>query len=270
MRKKLKLIKDKKDKKDKSNKADKSALIFYKLAKKISPKILDCEKLKFLMRYTKGIEDEHLCIEKFILTVSKTIFNFASAILLSIVFVFLLDENPKIIALSIISIIAISLSPFAKVRREYKKNESDLDIGIENLVNELSILVSSGMSLDSAMKLKRTDRKTYAVMNMFYKYLENSKKKGLNINASILGFSKIYRNKYLNKLNVLISQSKKKGTGKQAEALIALAGEIMGNRKMNVKKKAETLSTKMLMPLMVSMIGIIIMIMVPVFMQLAM
>ncbi len=245
----------------------KSDMIFYNLAQKLIPLILKFEYSKKLIRFTKGISDDRLYQEYFTLTVSKSILMFLLSIIVTTLLISSNGLSKGIVLISIVLVASLTALPFVKVKREYQKNDIELNLGLENYVNELAILVSSGMSLDASIKLKRTNRETYYVMQKFFKYLEDAEKKGLGINSAILGFSKIYHNKFLNKLNVLISQSNKKGNTKQADALINLGVDIMNEKKNSVKKKAETISTKMLMPLMLSMIGIIIMIMVPIFMQ---
>ncbi len=249
-------------------KANKTDMIFFKLAQKVSPSIMNYELIKKLIKYAKGNSEMWEYKNIFCLFLSKSIFNFLLSILLAIFFLVLSGPSKGSILLCLTVVILLTALPFAKLKRMYEVNEAELEMGLENLVNELAILVSTGMSLDSSIKIYRRDRSNYYVMDKFYKEIEDADKKGLNINSAILGFGKIYNNKYLNKLNVIISQSSKKGNGKQAEALKNLAVEIMVERRNKVKKKAETISTKMLMPLMVAMIGIIIMIMVPIFMQL--
>ncbi len=245
----------------------KSDMIFYKLAQKLIPLILKFDYAKKLIRFTKGVSEERFYKEYFTLTVSKSILMFLLSIIITTLLIITNDFSKGIVLICITLITTLSALPFVKIKREYEKNDFELNLGLENYVNELAILVASGMSLDASIKLDRSNRKTYYIMQKFFKYLEDANKKGLGINSAILGFSKIYHNKFLNKLNVLISQSNKKGNTKQAEALINLGMDIMNEKKNSVKKKAETISTKMLMPLMLSMIGIIVMIMVPIFMQ---
>ncbi len=252
---------------EKDIKIKKIELAIYPLAVKLGILITRFDWGKRLRRLCRGIYEEHIYEDIFYLFIAKSILNFALALILTMLMIFLAGFSKGILLLCLSIITILSILPFSRIKREYQENEFLLDEGIENLVHELAILLASGMSLDSAIWLKRTDRKTDYVMLKFFKYLQDAKKRGLNINSAILAFSKIYQNKYLNKLNVIISQSKKKGTGKQADALIQLGKEIMNERKNKIKKKAETMSTKMLMPLMVSMLGIIVMIMVPIFMQ---
>ncbi len=249
-------------------KTKKTDLIFYKLAQKIAPTIIHYEWIKRLVKYAKGNAEMWEYQNVFCLFLSRSIFNFLLSILLSILFIMLSGPSKGSVFISFILVVLLSALPFTNLKRMYEVNETELEMGLENLVNELAILVSTGMSLDASIKIYRRDRTNYYVMDKFYKEMEDAEKKGLNINSAILGFGKIYNNRHLNKLNVIISQSKKKGNGKQAESLKSLAIDIMIERRNKVKKKAETISTKMLMPLMVAMIGIIIMIMVPIFMQL--
>ncbi len=242
-------------------------MLFYNLADRLIPLILKFDYAKKLIKFTRGISEENFYREHFTLIVSKTILMFLLSIIISTLLISLSGLSKSMVLICIILIGILTALPFIKVKREYERNEFELNLGLENFVNELAILVASGMSLDASIKLKRTERESYYVMQKFFKYLEDANKKGLAINSAVLGFSKIYTNKFLNKLNVLISQANKKGSTKQAEALINLGVDIMNEKKNKVKKKAETISTKMLMPLMLSMIGIILMIMVPIFMQ---
>ncbi len=237
------------------------------MIQKIAYKVLKLEFGKKLLNYCRANCNEQVVFEKFCEVLKKSLLLFLILSLFTLVLIIFGNTEGLEILLAIIFTVTMSLYPFSKVKKEYKKNQMDLDIGIENLVQELSILISTGMSLDNSMRIDRKKRQTFDVMIYLFEHIENSEKKGLNISFALLSFNKIYKNKYMNKLNIIINQSKKKGSSKQAEALKNLADEIIADRKMNIKKKAETLSTKMLMPLMVSMIGIIIMIMVPIIMQ---
>ncbi len=248
-------------------KINKTDLIFYSLAERLAPIILRFEFFKKLLKFTRGVCEERFYKDYFNVLVSKSMLYFLLSLVIASFLIIMSGLSKGIVLIDLVIISTLTSLPFTKVKREYEKNEFELNIALENYVNELAILIASGMSLDASIKLNRTNRDTYYVIKKFFKYIEDASKKGLSTNSAILGFSKIYNNKFLNKLNVIISQSNKKGTSKQAESLINLGVEIMNERKNKVKKKAETISTKMLMPLMVSMIGIILMIMVPIFMQ---
>lgn len=238
-----------------------------KLSLKLIPVLLRYDFFRQYLRFTRGNSEEHLYKEAFLSHVTKTLQFLIIASIASLSLILLEGVNKSTLFLSGILLPCMGILPFNKVKREYRKNESELHLGLENLVNELAILVSSGMSLDASIRLARSERETYEVMKKLYKHLEDATKKGWSINHALLVFGKIYRNRYLNKLNVLISQANKKGPSKQAESLMFLATEMMNERRNQVRKKAETISTKMLMPLMISMVGIIVMIMVPIFLQ---
>ncbi len=243
--------------------------LFYKEAKKLSSFILKYKFGNELIMYINGTYPIHLNSQILNLNLSKTLVMFSVYIIIMLIFIIILETGFLLSLLLGIGGFVIVCKPFVEIRRKYKKNEFELNQGIENLVQELAILLAAGMNPESALRLPRSKRKTYDVMHKLYEHIRTSDEKGLSINSALLSFCKIYRNKYLNKLNILISQSKKKGTSKQTSALSNLAKEIMAERKMLIRKKAETLSTKMLMPLMLSMMGIIAMIMLPIFMQLA-
>lgn len=222
---------------------------------------------KKLLGFSRGVADETCYRELFLLHISRTLLQLSISLLLSILLLLLTEGTKEGVLLSAGFTATISALPFVKLKRYYDRSNAELNIGLENLVNELAILVSSGMSLYAAVEIKRSHRDSYEVMKKLYRHIEESQEKGMNISSSILVFGRIYRNKYLNKLNILISQSNRKGTGKQVEALISLGNEMMNERKSGIKKKAETISTRMLMPLMLSLFGIIGMIMLPIFMQ---
>lgn len=248
-------------------KVKKSDFIFYGPAQRIEPMLARSAPGKKLINFSRGVADEACYREFFLLLVSRTLLYFSLSLLLSVLLLLLTEGSKEGVLLSLGLTATIISLPFVRLKRNYDRNSAELNIGLENLVNELSILVSSGMSLYGAVEIKRSARDSYEVMKKLYRHMEESQEKGMNISSSILVFGRIYRNKYLNKLNILISQSNRKGTGKQVESLISLGNEMMTERKSRIKKKTETISTRMLMPLMLSLFGIIGMIMLPIFMQ---
>ncbi len=187
---------------------------------------------------------------------------------LTILLAIFFDIEIKMIILLFIGAILAFARPFAVLKREYTEYSKDLYLGLESLTQEITILLSAGINIESAISIIAKAPSTYPVMQRLFEHIGEEKSKGFSTTTALAEFSLIYRNKYLNKFNATILQSNKTGTKRLAENLMNLSKEITAERQANLKRRAEVLSTKLLMPLMLSLIGIMAMLTIPVFMQL--
>lgn len=141
----------------------------------------------------------------------------------------------------------------------------ELVLDLPQVLSKLTLLVNSGMVLREAWK-----RVSVTGDRVLYKEMQNT---SLEIENSVME-ADAYRNfadrcnvKEIRKFASLIIQNLKKGNEELAYFLKDLSDEMWEVKKNEVKQKGEKANSRLLLPMMLIFIGILLMILVPVFQQ---
>ena len=141
----------------------------------------------------------------------------------------------------------------------------ELVLDLPQVLSKLTVLVNSGMVLREAWK-----RVSVTGDRVLYKEMQNT---SLEIENGVME-SDAYRNfadrcnvKEIRKFASLIIQNLKKGNEELAYFLKDLSDEMWEVKKNEVKQKGEKANSRLLLPMMLIFIGILLMILVPVFQQ---
>ena len=132
-------------------------------------------------------------------------------------------------------------------------------------LSKLTLLVNSGMVLRDAWKRVSVtgDRALYQEMQNTSLEIEN----GIMETDAYRNFAERCNVKEIRKFASLIIQNLKKGNEELAYFLKDLSDEMWEVKKNEVKQKGEKANSRLLLPMMLIFIGILIMILVPVFQQ---
>lgn len=175
------------------------------------------------------------------------------------------------ISLALLFLIIVSLLtilPLKKLYEEKKYMEETLSDGLEALINELSLLLSAGLSPEASMMRIAGDCPRYAAIERLFEHIEEESELGLSIYVALASFAKLYNSNYLYRFNSALASSGRTGARNLENNLNELKSKIINEKRSGFKRKAETLSTKLLLPLMLSLLGICGMILFPIFSQL--
>ena len=141
----------------------------------------------------------------------------------------------------------------------------ELVLDLPQVLSKLTLLVNSGMVLREAWK-----RVSVTGDRVLYKEMQNT---SLEIENGVME-ADAYRNfadrcnvKEIRKFASLIIQNLKKGNEELAYFLKDLSDEMWEVKKNEVKQKGEKANSRLLLPMMLIFIGILLMILVPVFQQ---
>lgn len=141
----------------------------------------------------------------------------------------------------------------------------ELVLDLPQVLSKLTLLVNSGMVLREAWK-----RVSVTGDRVLYKEMQNT---SLEIENGVMEVD-AYRNfaercnvKEIRKFASLIIQNLKKGNEELAYFLKDLSDEMWEVKKNEVKQKGEKANSRLLLPMMLIFIGILLMILVPVFQQ---
>lgn len=132
-----------------------------------------------------------------------------------------------------------------------------------DLVSKLALLVNSGLILKEAWK-----EVAFSGDSDVYKEMQNSvieMENGISDDEAIYNFSIRCTQKEIRKFASALISSKKKGNSDLIETLMQQSAEVWDLKRQIVRRKGETAADKLLFPMILMFIGILIMIIVPIF-----
>ncbi len=223
--------------------------------------------VKKLLDISFSVYEYSISIKKVVLLLGNFILTIVVSIILMILaYVFSGQEWEISFLIFVMSFIALYLhyKKFIKPREEILES---LSMDLESLCKELSILLSTGLSVDDSFTIISKSKNKSRMLQRLVYVIEEEKRKGGSISEAISIFAKYFRSKHLNNLIVIIVATKEKGVNKPSEKLLSLANEIQLERRFELKRKSEKISSKLLLPLMLSLIAIMAMLLVPAFLQ---
>lgn len=172
------------------------------------------------------------------------------------------------IILAFIAAVIIYVAKEKETDKQLEKRRRQLETDYAAIVNKLTILQRSGLTLVSAWdkiildyEKDESKRKRFAYEEM--KYTRNRMKAGYSEAASYLEFGRRCGIRAYIKFANLLEQNLKKGTKGLGDVLNAEVEEALEERKALAKKKGDEAGTRLLFPMGIMLIISIIMIMVP-------
>ncbi len=242
------------------------SLIFLPLTEKVVSKHAENKYIKGLIETASSIYQYHLVYDAVCLVVSKMLVVLSFAVVFGINAMFM-DQAVELNFLLCVTTLYILKSIYNKFVKDQKEILENMSRDLESLCKQLSILISTGLSIDDCFKIiSATKHKSLFLTRLFY-MIEHEFKKGGGLIDGVSIFARYFRSKHFNKLIIIIVATKEKGVSKPSEKLLDLANEIQLERRFELKRKSEKISSKLLMPLMLSLVGIMAMLLVPAFLQ---
>lgn len=132
-----------------------------------------------------------------------------------------------------------------------------------HVLSQMALLVNAGMPLREA--LVTTSGKDTGVLAREMKTLSDDMANGIPEYEAFSSFADRCGVDSVRKFSSLITQNVKKGSSELAAALMELSNEVWRSRVSSVKEEGEKASTKLLVPILIIFIGIMFMVIVPMF-----
>lgn len=192
------------------------------------------------------------------------------ALISLVILIFILELDETLIIISLLAAVLIIILPYKKLKEEERAMREGLIYGLEALINEINMLLSAGLSLEASMKKISYNPPDYITIIRLFEHIEEEGELGFSLYVALASFAKLYRNNYMYRFNAALASSGKTGSSSLQTNLNELKNRIISEKRANIRRKAETLSTKLLMPLMLSLLGIFGMLLFPIFQQLTM
>lgn len=173
------------------------------------------------------------------------------------------SENYKIIIyINLLSSI-LCVYIFLSFNNSKKQIRDEIDSALPSVYLKLTLLLSSGIILKNAWKevAYSSDEKFYKLMQKADKEVEN----GESFSKALEELSKSTDNHEVRKFVLLILENIKKGGDNLRETFLLASGENFEMKKQKAKKKAIIADQRLLFPIILMFIGIVFMIIVPLF-----
>jgi tight adherence protein C len=153
------------------------------------------------------------------------------------------------------------------VQKQVASREKVLRYQFPNFINQMSLLISAGMSPSGAWctiaeSLKRKDALTHELKRSALQFAS-----GLPEQLVLEDFAERCNTVPIRKFTTVLSQSMKKGTGDVVTTIQLIAAEQWAERKAFAVREAEKSSSKMLMPLGLILIGLLMVVLTPMALQ---
>lgn len=175
----------------------------------------------------------------------------------------LLMNSLIIVAFAIIAAAGIAYYYHSLITDIINEREDSIMMDFPDVLSKLALLVNAGMILNEAWsKVSTTDE------GVIYQEMRNTvfeMQNGVSDFDAYINFARRCSVPAVTKFASTLVQNLSKGNKELVEFLRTFADESWNERKQNAKRKGEIASTNMLMPICLMLLGIMIMIMIPIF-----
>lgn len=217
---------------------------------------------QLLVLYPKNTVPEKY--ESHIKTILKK-YVFSASLFLAVAFLF--EFHPIMILNLLIFPVLLVYREDVRLKNKSDGHREEILSQCPELFYQLSILMSSGLNIDTAMLHIRNNAIEkggikYALDKVYFEL-----ERGENLVNSVNVVAQNLNIRALNKFSVILKQIIENGMKNASGALIDLSEDTMLELQSEIKQKSEKISSKMMMPLILSLLCIMIMLAVPVILQ---
>lgn len=186
-------------------------------------------------------------------------------------------DNNMLNILGVIAVICIGVSGYSQLEKEKRKRDRQMLLDYPDIINKLVLLMGAGMTIKNAwgkmcleyenkfQESKTSNGKRYVYEEMVATY--NEIQNGVTDIEAYDRFGRRVQLVPYMKLSTLLVQNTKKGTADLLQLLEYEAVQAFEERKEGAKRLGEEAGTKLLGPMVLMLFIVLIIIMVPAFMQ---
>ena len=149
------------------------------------------------------------------------------------------------------------------IKKKVNQKHEEILSELPAMISKLTLLVNAGMVLRDAWNKTAQSSDSTLCREMRQTSLEIQN--GVSEKEALNAFADRCQTKEIRKLISSLSQNIKKGNSEMAESLKIIASEQWEEKKNSVKVKGEAVNQKLLFPMLMIFVAIIIMIIVPIF-----
>jgi len=151
------------------------------------------------------------------------------------------------------------------INEKLENRREELALDLPQMLSKLALLINSGMTLREAwVRVSETgDRSLYQEMRITTQEMEN----GISTLEAFKNFADRCSVKSVRKVTSTLIQNMEKGNKEVSYFLAEMSKEMWEEKKNLVRQKGETAGTKLLIPIGMIFVGILILIIVPIFLN---
>lgn len=176
------------------------------------------------------------------------------------------DDGTCLFLTVLITAVLIFYVEYDKNEKLQKRHEQILR-EFPHILSQMALLVNAGMPLREALQTA-ADRGE-GILCQEIKTLSDDMANGIPDYEALGSFADRCGVDSVRKFASLITQNVKKGSSELAAALMELSGEVWRKRVSSVREEGEKASSKLLIPILIIFIGILLMVVVPIFRNIA-
>ncbi|MCK8060821.1 MULTISPECIES: type II secretion system F family protein [unclassified Fusibacter] len=172
------------------------------------------------------------------------------------------------LAYLILFIFVAGLVPDFQLKKKYERHIEMIHKELPGFLQQLSLLLKAGATVQNSYAYTAVNCSGNQYMSKMVKLIDRECDKGTELLLAFSVVADVIPTRTVNRLVSLMTQARHTGVHNLSDQLLLLSEDIMRDRQTQVRTISEKLSTKMLMPMMVSMIGIMALLIYPIFQQL--
>lgn len=144
-----------------------------------------------------------------------------------------------------------------------EKRHEELLLDFPHMLSQLALLVNAGMTLRQAMERSSTGKegRLYQEMQITLREINN----GVSEYEALRNLSERCNLLEIKRFTTAVLQNLQKGSGRLAAALKEMSEQVWLERSNQVRQMGAAASSKLMIPIMIIFIGVLLMVMVPVF-----
>ncbi len=176
--------------------------------------------------------------------------------------------DPLVKLLAVLSVALLASLPFVKLRRQYDDMTRDIMRALPMFIYQLAMLIRSGATLEASVYLIHQRLAGDCAMAQLLDKIHLATERGEHLSDAFAVMGELVERREVHHLVLLIGQVAQSGVYRFADQLIGLGDMIMRERQTTIKTISEQLSTKLLLPMMLSLMTIMAILVYPILAQL--
>lgn len=174
-----------------------------------------------------------------------------------------ITDEPMCLIFALIILLFLVLYIEYDKQNRVEKRRSEIIRSFPHVLSQMALLINAGMPLREALQMASAGKTD--VLGNEMKILLDDMKNGIPEYEALRRFSDRCGVDSIRKFASLVIQNVRKGSNELAGALLEMSNEIWRARVGEVKEEGEKASAKLMIPILIIFMGIIMMVVVPIF-----
>ncbi len=170
--------------------------------------------------------------------------------------------------MALVSPLLCAVLPFSNLKQQYDQTARAIVRALPGFVHQLAMLMRSGATLESSVKIIYARLGREDALYILLNRVQLARARGEGVGDAFRVMPELVKHRAVHHLSLLMSQVSKTGVYHFSDQLIELGDLLIRDRQSVVKTISEQLSTKLLVPMMISMMTIMLILVYPILSQL--